>query len=354
MSPVITAVITVGLIVLSAFFVVIEFSLLAARRHRLEETAESSAASRAALRGLNELTLMLAGAQLGITACTFALGAVTKPAVHYALAPLFTDWGLAVWAADAAAFALALIAVTFLHLVVGEMTPKSWAIAHPELAARAVALPARGFMTLFRPLLSWINRVANRLVAATGVEPVERAAAAGYDAETIRRLVEDSTQAGVLDAASGTQISRIMELETLTVDDVIATHTAAPTAAPRTATAADIQRAAAASGHLRVLLGPHGADAPMVVHVRDTLTADPDRPALALARPALEVPAGASVYEAFQLMRRSSEQLAVVRSGNHFLGVIAWADVLKQIWPVVAEQLTDTSQVQGRRPPDVA
>ena len=344
MSPAVTVAITVGLIVLSAFFVIIEFSLLAARRHRLEETAESSASSRAALRSLNELTMMLAGAQLGITACTFALGAVTKPAVHYALIPLFAQWGLAAWVADAIAFALALIIVTFLHLVVGEMTPKSWAIAHPELAARAIALPARGFMYLLRPLLSWINRMANRLVSATGVEPVERAAAAGYDAETIRRLVEDSTKAGVLDAASGTQISRIIGLETMTVDDVIATRTAEPTLVPRTATVADIQRAAAASGHLRVLIDPHGADHPLVVHVRDTLGADPEHPAVDLARPALEVPAGASVYEAFQQMRISSEQLAVVRRGTHFLGVIAWADVLKQIWPVVEEQLTDTSQ----------
>lgn len=344
MSPAVTVAVTVGLIVLSAFFVIIEFSLLAARRHRLEETAESSASSRAALRSLNELTMMLAGAQLGITACTFALGAVTKPAVHYALIPLFAQWGLAAWVADAIAFALALIIVTFLHLVVGEMTPKSWAIAHPELAARAIALPARGFMYLLRPLLSWINRMANRLVSATGVEPVERAAAAGYDAETIRRLVEDSTKAGVLDAASGTQISRIIGLETLTVDDVIATRTAEPTSAPRTATAADIQRVAAASGHLRVLIDPHSAEQPMVVHVRDTLGADREQPAVDLARPALEVPAGASVYEAFQQMRINSEQLAVVRRGTDFLGVIAWADVLKQIWPVVEEQLTDTSQ----------
>ncbi len=140
MSPLLTVLVTVTIIVLSAFFVIIEFSLLAARRHRLEESAETSVSSRAALRSLNELTVMLAGAQLGITACTFALGAVTKPAVHYALTPLFLAWQMPGWAADAAAFGLALVVVTFLHLVVGEMAPKSWAIAHPELSARTVAL----------------------------------------------------------------------------------------------------------------------------------------------------------------------------------------------------------------------
>ena len=81
---------TAALIILSAIFVIIEFALLGARRHRLEERAVESRSARAALKGMNELTVMLAGAQLGITACTFALGAITKPAVDAWLGPLFT------------------------------------------------------------------------------------------------------------------------------------------------------------------------------------------------------------------------------------------------------------------------
>ncbi|NAW63442.1 DUF21 domain-containing protein, partial [Vibrio sp. V31_P5A7T61] len=82
-DPLIVILITTALIILSGFFVIIEFSLMGARRHRLEEMAVESASARAALRGMNDLTLMLAGAQLGITFCTFALGAVTKPAVDH-------------------------------------------------------------------------------------------------------------------------------------------------------------------------------------------------------------------------------------------------------------------------------
>ena len=92
-NPLVVVLVTALLIVLSAFFVVIEFALLGARRHRLEEQAERSASARAAVRGMNELTVMLAGAQLGITACTFALGAVTKPAVDAWLGPVFAGWG---------------------------------------------------------------------------------------------------------------------------------------------------------------------------------------------------------------------------------------------------------------------
>lgn len=138
--------VTIGLIILSAFFVIIEFALLGARRHRLEERAADDGASRAALRSMNELTVMLAAAQLGITVCTFALGAVTKPALDGWLGPVLTSVGLPAWLAGGAAFVVSLLVVTFLHLVVGEMAPKSWAIAHPETAARVVSPIARAYV----------------------------------------------------------------------------------------------------------------------------------------------------------------------------------------------------------------
>src|SRR5690606_14908502 len=112
---------TVVIIFLSAFFVAAEFALMSAKRHRLEQAAKESAAGRAALKNSSELTLLLAGSQLGITVCTLALGAITKPAVHHALMPVLDLTGMPVAVADVVAFVLALFLVTFLHLVVGEM-----------------------------------------------------------------------------------------------------------------------------------------------------------------------------------------------------------------------------------------
>ncbi|WP_397333727.1 CNNM domain-containing protein [Ornithinimicrobium sp. INDO-MA30-4] len=106
MSGLIVSLITVLLIVLTALFVIVEFSLLGARQSRLESEAEHSASARSALRSMHELTVMLAGAQLGITACTFALGAVTKPAMDYWLGPILSDAGLPGWVAGGTSFAL--------------------------------------------------------------------------------------------------------------------------------------------------------------------------------------------------------------------------------------------------------
>lgn len=340
---------TVLLIVLSAFFVIIEFSLLAVRRNRLEETAETSAASRAGLRSLNELTVMLAGAQLGITICTFALGAVTKPWVHDALMPAFEVVGIPVVAADVIAFILALFIVTFLHLVIGEMAPKSWAIAHPESAVRAIALPARGFINVFRPLLSWINQIANRLVRAAGEEPVERAAARGYDADTLRMLVEHSRLSGTLDDVSASQIAGVIELEKTTVGEVIEAPDNNPTTLSATATVGDVHLAARTSGHLRVLLDDPSWKVPQVVHVRDTLLADKAAPAIGWSRPVLGLPATVTVREALEQMRAKNEQLAVVLSvnnGHTVRGVITWDYILRQLWPSIEKEL---DRVQAKR-----
>ena len=173
-DPWIVVAVTVVLIALSAFFVAVEFALLAAKRHRLEDAAATSRAARAALRSSSELTLLLAGSQLGITACTLALGAITKPAVHHWLTPLFEAWGAPLVLADVAGFVLALMIVTFLHLVVGEMAPKSWAIAHPETSATLLALPMRGFMLLTRPLLRALNSMANCACARWASSPPTR------------------------------------------------------------------------------------------------------------------------------------------------------------------------------------
>ncbi|WP_309128314.1 CNNM domain-containing protein [Microbacterium sp.] len=323
-------IITGVLIVASAFFVIVEFALLAARTHRLEKQAERSASVRAALRGVNELTIMLAFAQLGITACTFLLGAITKPAIDYALSPLFATWGMPDVLSDVTAFVLALIFVTFLHLVIGEMAPKSWAIAHPETAAKATAIAARALAWPLRPFLTWINQIANRLVKASGVEPVEKAAVGGQDVETIRALVAHSQAAGTLEEQYSTPIARVLSLGTLTIADV-ARIEHDPVAVPESATVADLQAAAAASGHLRILVGT-GPGA-RVAHVRDTLGLDGGVPAATVARAPLVLAPDVPAYEALARMRRGREQLATVVEEGRLIGVVTLDDLLTEVLP---------------------
>ncbi|MGE2714913.1 hemolysin family protein [Mycolicibacterium litorale] len=326
-SPWVVVAITVALISLSAFFVAVEFALIAARRSRLEDAAAASAAARAALRSAGELSLLLAGAQLGITACTLLLGAVTKPAVHHAITPWLSTLGAPSWAADAGGFVLALAIVTFLHLVIGEMAPKSWAIAHPERSATLLALPMRGFMLLTRPLLRGLNHAANWCLRRVGVAPVDELADA-QDPDALRQLVEHSATAGTLDERYHANLTSALELEALTVGQV-ARRGADYSYVRAEATPTEIQETAHATGHLRLLVRD-GSATVGVVHVRDSLTGSGT--ARTLMRPVLTLPESTPVYEALRTMRDTRSHLVVV-DGPGGRGLLTLTDLLHRLLP---------------------
>lgn len=321
---------TAVIIVLSAFFVAVEFALMAAKQHRLEERA-TTAAGRAALKNSHELTLLLAGSQLGITVCTLALGAITKPAVHHAITPWLERLGLPLGVADVVSFMLALIIVTFLHLVVGEMAPKSWAIAHPEDSSVLLAIPMRMFMFLARPVLKVMNAAANWLVRKAGATPVD-GLSASQDAAGLRQLVEHSANVGALDVRYRASLTSVLTLRDQKVIDLVPEGQELAAVGPA-GTVADVQSVTRQHGHLRVLVRD-GDTTIAVVHVRDTLN-EPDltRPAIELARPPVFVPADRGLAAALADIRQARTQIAVVTDGDREIGVITLADVLPGLMP---------------------
>jgi CBS domain containing-hemolysin-like protein len=327
-SPWVVAAVTIGLIVLSAFFVAIEFALIAARRHRLEDAAPTRRSARAALRSSTELSVLLAGSQLGITACTLALGATTKPAVHHWLTPLIKTWGAPLWVADAAGFVLALFIVTFLHLVIGEMAPKSVALAHPERTAMTLAIPMRMFMKTTRPVLTALNHAANWCIRRLGVEPVDELSE-GQDSDALRHLVEHSAAVGSLDDSHYRSLSRALELENLTVGDVVS-RTAMLSTVRADADAAEIQVRSRQAGHQRILVRDADGVAG-VVHIRDTLRANAGLTAAEMMRPVLRLPADTPVYRALHTMRQTRNHLALVVSDGEVIGLITLTDVLQRL-----------------------
>ncbi len=321
---------TIALIALSAFFVAVEFALIGSKRHRLEEAAEHSRAARAALRNASELTMLLAGAQLGITLCALGLGALTKPAVQAWLVPALGSAGLPNVTADILAFALALFIVTFLHLVIGEMAPKSWAITHPEKSAILLSLPMRGFLRITRLPLRVLNQTANWMLARVGVNAVD-SVITGQDPAGLRHLVEHSVNVGALDVGYSAQISGALELQEATVRSLVRIGRGL-TVVPSNATVGDVQDATQRTGHLRVLMG-HGTDINRVVHVRDTLMHPRGANAAQFARPLFTMPADTTLHAALATMRRTRNHLVLVTDRERTLGVMTLADVLARLLP---------------------
>ncbi|WP_423979321.1 hemolysin family protein [Ilumatobacter sp.] len=210
------------LLILNGFFVAAEFALLASRRSRIEQlAAEGSRSAKSALAGIRELTLMLAGAQLGITMCSLGLGLVAEPAVAHIFEGLFGQVSfLSDTMSHIVGFAIALSIVVFLHMVVGEMAPKSWAISHPESSAMKLALPFRAFVTVFRPVIWLMNGFANLVVRAVGVEPQDERAMA-HSPSDLRLLLDESAGSGGLAVTEHELLTRSLQLSGLTASDAM-------------------------------------------------------------------------------------------------------------------------------------
>src|SRR5690554_4297267 len=164
------------LLAANAFFVAAEFAVLAARRAQVEPLAkEGNAAARVALWAMEHASLMLACSQLGITVCSLLILNVSEPSIHHLLqVPLeLTGWHEDV--IGGIAFTVALIVVSYLHVVLGEMVPKNLSFSLPDRMALILAPPLVAVATVFRPIIFSLNAVANGVLRLFGVEPKNEA-----------------------------------------------------------------------------------------------------------------------------------------------------------------------------------
>lgn len=269
MSPAIALSISFVLLILNGFFVAAEFGLLAARRSRLEGLAATgSVPARMALEGLNELTVLLAGAQLGITMCSLGIGIFAESAFAGLIEGPLERLGVQHNLVHPIAFVIALIITVFLHMVVGEMLAKSLALVNPERTALIVARPFMWMVRIFRPLVVAMNYLANLCVRAVGVKP------AGSTNETVGPaelvvMVNQSAEQGLLTPFQSRLLDRTIRLQGLVAHQVMTPRRDMVWARPL-ATPAEIQAISKETGRSRIMLidddNPVG-----LVHIKDVL-----------------------------------------------------------------------------------
>ncbi|MFC8849907.1 MULTISPECIES: hemolysin family protein [unclassified Micromonospora] len=353
MSPGVALVVSVVLLALNGFFVAAEFALVASKRYRLEQAVATGGGrgARAALDGVRELSLMLAGAQLGITLCTLGLGALAEPAIEHLLSPLLHAVGLPAAASHVVALVFALGLVTFLHLVVGEMAPKSWAITDAERSATLLALPFRAFARVARPVLSALNALANAMLRLVRVRPQDQLAQVHGPAE-LRILLEQSREHGLLGAEQHRMLTSMLELQGTTVAQVMEPFDRIVTVG-RDDPAERVEEVSRGSGRSRLAVLDAGGEVCGLVHVREAVrVTTTGRAATAgeLMSDAFTLPASASVTEAVAAMKGRQVQLALVRNGGgptRPIGFVALEDLLEEI---IGEFDDETDPVpRGRR-----
>jgi CBS domain containing-hemolysin-like protein len=330
----------VVLLIGNAFFVAAEFATISARRHRLEELAGKSGrltriAARTAVRGGRELPLMLAGAQLGITLCSLGLGMVTEPAIEHLLEPVFAAVGVPDSLRVPIALVIALALITFLHMVIGEMAPKSWALTHPETAAMGLALPFRGFTWVVRPVLATLNSLTNALLRLFNVHTRDELATTRTPVQ-LAMLVGESGRMGLLDRNEHDLLTRALRVHHQPVERLML-PIARVTCVTGDAMGSEMRRIAADSGHLRLLVNSgRPSDVLGVLHVRDILLR-PEASSSELARPAPRLQKTTTIPEAVSALQDARAHVGIVTdAGGEVIGMVSLTDLLGELLDVRA------------------
>lgn len=317
----------------NAFFVGAEFALISVRRDQIEPRAQrGERRARTVLWALTHLSPMMATAQLGITVSSLVLGAVAEPALAHLLEPAFDAAHVPHALVHPIAFAIALTVATYLHMLIGEMLPKNIALAAPEHTALLLGPPLVALTRALRPVIFGINAFANALLRLLHVEPRDEVASVFTDDE-LARIVEDSSDAGLLQTAEGQRLRDALELGTRTVREILVPASAMVTVDHRV-TPRQLERAAAASGYSRFPATAPGGAVLGIFHVKDALgVAERGRPMPRdTLRPIVPLRLDTPLDDALTAMRASSTHLTAVTSDNGtLLGFITMEDVLSEL-----------------------
>jgi CBS domain containing-hemolysin-like protein len=337
---------TLFLLLGNAFFVGGEFALVTTRRDQLEPlVARGSRAAATALYGVEHLSLMLAGAQLGVSLCSLGLGAAGEPTVARLIEQPMEAIHAPQGVIHPVAFVLALVIVSYLHLVVGELVPKNVSLSGPVRAALLLGPPMVGWCRITKPLVFGLNGAANGILKLFGIHPRDEIDTV-YTGAEVSELVAESRAEGFLDADAEARLHRTLSTEARTAGDVALAGDDLQVV-PAGATVRAVEELVARSGYSRFPIKGPGEGFVGYVHAKDLLDATPselDSPLPErLIRTMPELDADAPLADAVEALRRDGAHLGMVRMSPG-LAVVTLEDLLEEL----VGQLNETPPIANR------
>jgi len=326
------------LLAANAFFVAAEFALVASRRTRIEAMARrGDRKARTVRKALGELYRLLSATQLGITLTSILLGWVAEETVAH----LFRDWfislppSLEFLTRGGIASVIAVGAVSFLHVVLGELVPKTWAITYPEATSRWVAAPLIVFSWITRPFNFVLNWSARSLLRLLGIRSTNPEADRVHSPEELRMLVEQSRKTGGLGAGDARLLEGVFEFSEKNAREVMTPRTEI-VALPAGASLAECADRIAAAGRSRYpVTGDSLDDVVGIVHAKDILRGmllGSEAPVQDIARPPFFVPGTREVEDVLADMKRQKVHLAIVLDEfGGTAGLVTMEDLLEEI-----------------------
>ena len=339
------------LVAANAVFVAIEFALVAVDRIRVERlAAEGRRAARTTLSLLKSLSFQLSGAQFGITATSLALGFIARPSIAEALEPAADR--IASGAATGLSIAAALAIAVIVQMVLGELVPKTLAIARPLPTAMRLAAPMRGFAALASPFIRLLDGSANWVVTRLGVEPAGELSEA-RSRDELAWLVRSSGQEGAMRPARARLLTRAIRFAERDAADVLVPRVSV-IAIEHHQSVADLVSRSSHTGFSRFpVIGDDIDDVVGVALVKNVYEVPSDQwaatPVTAIMRPPLVVPETRDLRSLLLDMRSQRSPLAVVLDEHGgTAGIVTQEDLVEEIVGEIADEHDETE------PPAVA
>ena len=344
------------LLAFNAFFVGAEFALIAARRDRLEALiAQGKKRAKTVLGATEHLSMMLAAAQLGITICSLLLGKVSEPAIAHLLEEPFAALGVPESLLHPISFAIALMLVSILHILLGEMVPKNIALAGPETMAMWLTPVHLAFYKVTKPLLLFFNWVARQTLAWFGITQKDELDST-VNTDELASMIAESRQEGLLDDEEHSRLNRALSSENRSIREVLIVPSKTRTV-PASPTVGDLEVAVTETGFSRFPVADADGRYRGYVHVKDVLdrvldpASGPDTPIPdEEIRELITVDAGGAIDRTMREMRRRSAHMAMAVEDGALVGIVTLEDLIEEHIGVVRDWTHETNQAIAARP----
>lgn len=206
-------------VMLNALFVAAEFAIVKVRKTQLSPSEGSK--SKLALRLITHLDEYLAATQFGITISSLGLGWIGEPVTARILDPVFSFFGISdPQTVHTTSLIVGFVLITFMHIIIGELAPKSLAIRHPKETTLFVAIPLNLFYAIFKPAIWLLNSAANMILRAFGIQPATETEKS-HSEEEIRILIAEGTKSGEIDKTEYQLIEKIFDFNDKSAADIM-------------------------------------------------------------------------------------------------------------------------------------
>lgn len=339
-------------VLLNALFVAAEFALVKVRKTQLDP--EQGNKSKLAIRIVTNLDSYLAATQFGITIASLGLGWIGEPVTSRILGPVFHVLGIeSERTVETLSFGIGFTIITFLHIIIGELAPKSFAIRHPKSTTLFVAFPLNLFYLLFKPAIWTLNGTANYILRRMGMDPLTESERS-HSEEEIRTLIAEGTMSGRIDKIESQIIQRVFDFNDKTAREVMV---------PRNRMfAIDIEEnrdriieKVIEEGYSRIPVFKDTIDNIVgIIYSKDIISAAEHREIIVLqdiVRPAFFVTETVHIGDLLRQMQKKRIHLGIVSNEHGGVeGLVTLEDIIEEMVGEIEDEYdTDTDQVSAEK-----